>query len=143
MTIFVGVVSLEGTLSSSIDGITAKTAKTIVSSGIPVVGKILGDVVDSVLGCGIILKNAVGLVGIIVIIGICILPILKLSMLTISYQLVSSVSGVIADDKIVKLLEQIADIFKILLAILCSISFMVIIGTALLLKMSNIGIMYR
>ena len=64
-------------------------------------------------------------------------------MLTISYQLVSSVSGVIADDKIVKLLEQIADIFKILLAILCSISFMVIIGTALLLKMSNIGIMYR
>lgn len=143
LTIFVGVVSLEGTLSSSIDGITAKTAKTIVSSGIPVVGKILGDVVDSVLGCGIILKNAVGLVGIIVIIGICILPILKLSMLTISYQLVSSVSGVIADDKIVKLLEQIADIFKILLAILCSISFMVIIGTALLLKMSNIGIMYR
>lgn len=143
LTIFVGVVSLEGTLSSSIDGITAKTAKSIVSSGVPVVGKILGDVVDSVLGCGVILKNAVGLVGVIVIIGICILPILKLSVLTISYQLVASVGGVIADEKIVKLLEQIADIFKILLAILCTISFMVIIGTALLLKMSNIGMMYR
>ena len=143
LTVFVGVVSLEGTLSSSIDGITAKTAKSIVSSGVPVVGKILGDVVDSVLGCGVILKNAVGLVGVIVIIGICILPILKLSVLTISYQLVESVGGVIADEKIVKLLEQIADIFKILLAILCTISFMVIIGTALLLKMSNIGMMYR
>lgn len=143
LTVFVGVVSLEGTLSSSIDGITAKTAKSIVSSGVPVVGKILGDVVDSVLGCGVILKNAVGLVGVIVIIGICILPILKLSVLTISYQLVASVGGVIADEKIVKLLEQIADIFKILLAILCTISFMVIIGTALLLKMSNIGMMYR
>lgn len=56
LTVFVGVVSLEGTLSSSIDGITAKTAKSIVSSGVPVVGKILGDVVDSVLGCGVILK---------------------------------------------------------------------------------------
>ena len=111
LTVFVGVVSLEGTLSSSIDGITAKTAKSIVSSGVPVVGKILGDVVDSVLGCGVILKNAVGLVGVIVIIGICILPILKLSVLTISYQLVASVGGVIADEKIVKLLEQIADIF--------------------------------
>ena len=54
LTIFVGVVSLEGTLASSVDGITAKTAKTIVSSAIPVVGKILGDVVDSVLGCGVI-----------------------------------------------------------------------------------------
>lgn len=39
LTIFVGVVSLEGTLSSSIDGITAKTGKAVVSSAIPVVGK--------------------------------------------------------------------------------------------------------
>ncbi len=143
LTIFVGVVSLEGTLASSVDGITAKTAKTIVSSAIPVVGKILGDVVDSVLGCGVILKNAVGFLGVIVIIGICILPILKLSILTISYKLVASISEVVADSKIVSLLEQIADIFKILLAILVSVSFMVMIGTTLLVKMSNSGMMFR
>ena len=143
LTIFVGVVSLEGTLSSSVDGITAKTAKAIVSSAVPVVGKILGDVVDSVLGCGVILKNAVGFVGVIIIIGICILPILKLIVLTFSYKLVASVCEVIADDKIVKLLDEIADIFKILLAILVSIMFMVIIGTTLLIKMSNTGMMFR
>ena len=143
LTIFVGVVSLEGTLSSSVDGITAKTAKAIVSSAVPVVGKILGDVVDSVLGCGVILKNAVGFVGVIIIIGICILPILKLTVLTFSYKLVASVSEVIADDKIVRLLDEIADIFKILLAILVSIMFMVIIGTTLLIKMSNTGMMFR
>lgn len=143
LTIFVGVVSLEGTLSSSVDGITAKTAKTLVSSAVPVVGKILGDVVDSVLGCGLILKNAVGFVGVIIIIGICILPILKLSVLTFSYKLVASISEVIADSKIVKLLDEISDIFKILLAILVSISFMVIIGTTLLVKMSNTGMMFR
>ena len=139
LTVFVGVVSLEGTLSSTVDGITAKTAKSIVSSAVPVVGKILGDVVDSVLGCGVILKNAVGFLGVIIIIGICILPILKLAVLTFSYKLISSVSEVIADAKIVKLLEEVADIFKILLAI----SFMVIIGTTLLIKMSNTGMMFR
>lgn len=143
LTIFTGIVSLEGTLSSSIDGITAKTAKTIVSSTIPVVGKILGDVVDSVLGCGIILKNAVGFLGVIIIIGICIMPILKLSVLTISYKLVASISEVVADEKIVKLIEQISDIFKILLGIIAAISFMVIIGTTLLIRMSNSGMMYR
>lgn len=143
LTIFVGIVSLEGTLSGSIDGITAKTAKTIVSSAVPVVGKILGDVIDSVLGCGVILKNAVGFLGVIIIIGICILPILKLSVLTIFYKLVASISEVIADSKIVKLLDQIADVFKILLAILVSVSFMVIIGTTLLIKMSNTGMMFR
>ena len=57
--------------------------------------------------------------------------------------MVSSVIEVIADSKIVKLLDEIADIFKILLAILVSVSFMVIIGTTLLIKMSNTGMMFR
>lgn len=78
LTIFVATVSLEGTLSSSVDGITAKTTKAVVSSAIPIVGKILGDAVDSVLGCGIILKNAVGIVGVVIILGICVIPVLKL-----------------------------------------------------------------
>ena len=42
LTVFVGVVSLEGSLTSSIDGVTAKTAKAAVSSLIPIVRKNLG-----------------------------------------------------------------------------------------------------
>lgn len=143
LTIFVGVISLEGTLSSSVDGITAKTAKAIVSSSIPIVGKILGDAVDTVLGCGVILKNAIGFIGVIIILGICIIPILKLATLTICYKLLAGLCEPIADGKIVKLLEQMGDIFKVLMAILCSVSVMVIIGTTLVIKISNSGMMYR
>ena len=143
LTIFVGVVSLEGTLASSVDGVTAKTTKAVVSSAIPVVGKILGDAVDTVLGCGIVLKNAIGLVGVIIVLGICIMPIIKLAILTIFYKLVSTVVQPVADEKIVDLLEQIGDIFKIFLGILCAMSFMLIIGTTLVLKMSNSAMMYR
>lgn len=143
LTVFVGVVSLEGTLSSSVDGITAKTTKAVVSSAVPVVGKILGDAVDTVLGCGIVLKNAVGLVGVVIVIGICIMPILKLFVLSVSYKLLSTVVQPIADEKIIDLLEQIGDIFKIFLGILCAISFMLIIGTTLVLKISNGTMMYR
>ena len=143
LTIFLGVVSLEGTLPSSVDGVTAKTTKAVVSSAIPVVGKILGDAVDTVLGCGIVLKNAIGLVGVIIVLGICIMPIIKLAILTIFYKLVSTVVQPVADEKIVDLLEQIGDIFKIFLGILCAMSFMLIIGTTLVLKMSNSAMMYR
>ena len=125
------------------DGITAKTAKTVVSSAIPVVGKILGDAVDTVLGCGIVLKNAVGIVGVIIVIGICIMPIIKLSILFLSYKLLAIVSEPIADKNIVGLLEQIGDVFKIFLGIICALSFMQIIGTSLVLKMSNSSVMYR
>ena len=143
LTIFVGLISLEGTLASSIDGITAKTAKAAVSSMIPVVGKILGDSVDSVLGCGLVLKNALGVVGVIVIIGICVITIIKLTILTIMYNISSAVIEPLADEKIVKLLEEFGDVFKLLLAILCSVSIILIIGVTLVIKISNSGMMYR
>lgn len=143
LTIFVGVLSIEGTLGSSVDGITAKTAKAAVSSFIPVVGKVLGDAVDTVIGCSAILKNAIGIVGVIVVIAICITPILKLAIITIIYHLTAALCEPIADSKIVSLITQMADTFKILLAILCSISAMLIIGITLVINISNTGLMYR
>ena len=143
LTLFVGLVSLEGTLSSNVDGITAKTTKAAVSSFIPVVGKILGDAVDAVIGCSSILKNALGIIGVVVIIGICIAPIIKLTILMIIYYLGAAVCQPIADEKIIKLLEQMGDTFKTLLAILSSISVMLIIGVTLVVKISNSGLMYQ
>jgi len=143
LTVFVGVLSLEGTLTSSVDGITAKTAKVAVSSLIPIVGKVLGDTVDSVLGCGIILKNAIGIVGVIIIIGICIMPIIKLATLSIMYTLASAVIQPLADEKIVKLLDEMGGVFKLLLAIICAVSVLLIIGVTLVIKISNTGMMYR
>ena len=142
LTLFVGIASLEGSLSSSIDGVTAKTTKAAVSNFIPVVGKILGDAVDTVMGCSVILKNALGVVGVIIIIGICIIPILKLSTLTIMYYLGSALCQPIADGKVIKLLSHMGDTFKLLLAILCSVSVMLIIGITLIVRISNSGVMY-
>lgn len=143
LTLFVSLVSIEGSLSSSVDGITAKTTKAAVSNFIPVVGKILGDAVDTVIGCTSILKNAVGVIGVIVIIGICITPIIKLTLLMGTYYIGAAICQPIADEKIIKLLEQMGDTFKILLGILCSVSVMLIIGTTLVMKISNSGLMYR
>lgn len=143
LTIFVGVLSVEGSLSSTVDGITAKTAKAAVTNFIPVVGKILGDAVDTVIGCSNVLKNAVGIVGVIVIVCICIGPIIKLAVLMALYYLAGAICQPIADEKIVKLLDQMGDTFKMLLAIMCSISVMLIVGTTLVIKITNSGLMYR
>ena len=71
------------------------------------------------------------------------MPIIKLSILTISYKLLATLSQPIADKNIMSLLDQIGDIFKIFLGILCAFFFMLIIGTTLVLKMSNSTMMYR
>ena len=143
LTLFVGIISVEGSLSSTVDGITAKTTKAAVSNFIPVVGKILGDAVDTVMGCSNILKNAVGIVGVVVVIAICVGPIIKLAILMGLYYLAGAVCQPIADEKIVKLLEEMGNTFKMLLAIMCSVSVMLIVGTTLVLKITNSGLMYR
>ena len=138
LTLFVGIVSLQGNLSSSIDGVTAKTTKTAVSSFIPVVGKILGDAVETVMGCSVILKNALGVVGVIIIVGICIIPIFKLVTLMTVYYLGAALCQPIADTKIIKLLSHMGDTFKLLLAILCSVAVMLIIGITLVIRIFNV-----
>lgn len=143
LTLFVGILSIEGSLSSNVDGITAKTAKAAVSNFIPVVGKILGDAVDTVIGCASILKSAVGIVGVIVVISICVVPIIKLAILTVTYHLTAAVCEPIADGKIVSILSQMGDTFKTLLAIMFSVSVMLMIGITLVVKISNSGLMYR
>lgn len=135
--------SLEGSLTSSVDGLTLKTTKAVVTSAIPVVGKLLGETVDAVLACSNILKNAVGFVGIFVVLSICLMPIIKLAIMSISFNLASALAEPIADKKIVSVLEQIGDSFKILLGMLCTISVMLMIGLTLVIKITNSGMMYR
>ena len=138
LTIFTGVLSLESTLTGHVDGITTKTTKAIVSSAVPVVGKILSDTAEVVLGSGVILKNAVGIVGVIVIIGICAMPIIKLAVLAVLYHILSAVCQPIADKKIIDIIEQMRDTFKVLLAMICSISVMLIIGVTIVIKISSV-----
>ena len=106
-------------------------------------GKALGDSIDTVLGSAVVLKNAVGIVGILVIVSIAIVPIIKMSLITIAYSIATTLAEPIADSKIVKLLEQIGDTFKVLLGILFVITAMFLIGVAIVIKISNSGMMFR
>jgi hypothetical protein len=59
------------------------------------------------------------------------------------YSLTSSLIEPISDAKIVKLLDEMSGIFKLMLAVLCSVSVLLIIGVTLVIKISNSGMMYR
>lgn len=138
LTVFVCVLSVEGTLSSSVDGLTAKTAKAAVSNFIPVVGKVMGDTVDSVIGCANLLKNAVGSIGVAILIGIVASPIIKITIMWWLIKILGALCETIADEKIVKLFDSLADSYKVLFGILISVSVMFIIGITIVLRITNI-----
>lgn len=79
--------------------------------------------------------------GIIVVIGICAIPIIKLTVLTLLYSFSAAIAEPLADKKIVNVLEQIGGTFKVLLAIMFCITALLTIGIAIVLKISNTGLM--
>lgn len=81
--------------------------------------------------------------GILVVISICIVPIIKLAVMSLLFNLTSALSEPIADKKIVSILEQMGDTFKVLLGMVSAISVMLIIGLTLIIKITNSGMMYR
>ena len=83
------------------------------------------------------------MVGIVVIVSICIVPIIKLSVLSMAYSLSAALAQPVADKTVVKLLERFSGTMKVLLGIVFVVSAMFLIGVAIVVKISNSGMMYR
>ena len=143
LLIFTCILSLEGTLASTVDGITSKIAKNVVSSAIPVVGKLLGDTVDSVIGGVAITKNAIGVIGVLVILAITISPLIKSFIVMIVFNLSAAFIEPIADTRISKCMNGMAGSLKIMVGILATIVFIFIIGITMMIRISNASLMYQ
>ena len=143
LVIFIGILSLEGTLASNVDGITAKGAKAVVSTVIPVVGKALSDATDSILGAASITKNAIGVLGVIVLAGISIGPLLKALVMMIVFQLGAALVEPMVDKRISSCISEIGDSIKMIFAVLATSSILFIISTTLMIKVGNFSMMYR
>ena len=67
MVIFLGVLSIGGGLASNVDVLSSKVTKTVIQNAVPVVGKLISDASDSIIGSIRLTKSAVGTIGIIII----------------------------------------------------------------------------
>lgn len=134
LTVFTCILSMETTLGKGVDQMATKTTKTAVSTFVPVVGKILGDTVESVLSCTNVIKNAVGTLGMIGVIFITAVPLIRIGLTTIFLYLISGLAEVVADKKIVYVIEQMGDSCKVLLASMATVVMMLIIGFTITMR---------
>ena len=123
--------------------IIAKTTKTLVSTAIPVVGKALSDATDSIIGAASITKNALGIVGIIAIIGIVCVPIIKALIMMFVFNISSALIEPIVDKRMSKCVGETAESIKIIFGLMTTVSILFIIAMTLMLKISNFTLMYK
>ncbi len=142
-TIFIGVLSVQGIMAASFDGVSIRTTKYAIETFVPVVGKMFSQTVDVVINSSLMLKNAVGIVGLMVAISICLYPILKILSLIAVYKLSSALLEPISDERIVNCLNEIGGVLVILLVTLLGIAILFFLTIALLMGLGNITVMMR
>lgn len=143
LTVFVGVVSVQGTVGAVVDGVTSKTAKFAIGAFIPVAGKYLADAADTVIGCTLLIKNAAGVAAMIGIIVICIVPLLKMLALIALFKLACALVEPIAEKRITDCITQVAGSLTFIFGIAASIAFMFLITITIIVSASNLSVMIR
>ena len=76
-TVFLGAMSLQGVTSASIDGVAIRAAKYAVDNFVPVVGGMFSDTMDTLVGCTLIVKNALGVATVIALLSVLAAPLIR------------------------------------------------------------------
>jgi stage III sporulation protein AE len=143
LTSFLGVISIQGVLASSVDGVTLRTARFAMDRFIPIVGGFMSEAIDAVFGCSLLLKNAIGVVGLILILMIISLPILKILSLIFIYKITAALIEPITDKKIVDCLNDMSSLLTVLCATVVSVAIMFFIAVTAVVGAGNITAMIR
>ena len=143
LTVFTGVITIQGIATSSIDGVMAKTAKFTVDNFIPIIGDFLSEALDTVIGCTMLLKNGVSIVGLIMLVFITILPIIKILIIFLSYKLGAALIQPIIDNGLVQSLNDISNTIFVLLCCMASVGVLFFIAITIIMGVGNATLMLK
>lgn len=143
LTVFLGVISVQGITSSVADGVTIRTAKYVTGNFVPVVGKMFADATDTVISASLLVKNSIGLAGVIIILFLCAFPAIKILTLALIYNLAAAVMQPLGDTPITTCLQAIGKTLLYVFAALAAVSMMFFLAITILLTAGNITVMMR
>lgn len=143
LTAFLGILSVQGATSAVADGITVKTAKFVASNFVPVVGRMFSDATDTVLGASLLVKNSVGVVGVVILLLLCAFPAIKIFALSFVYQFTSAIMQPLGNSPIISCLSTIGKNMMFVFAALATVCLMFFLALTVIITAANISVMVR
>ncbi|MDF2889672.1 MAG: Sporulation stage protein [Clostridia bacterium] len=143
LTVFLGVISVQGVASSSLDGMTIKTAKFAMDKFVPIVGKFLNDAFDTVVSCSMLIKNGIGIAGLVVLLMICLFPLIKILSIIAIYKITSALIEPILDNQIVKCLNDMSNSLLIIFSAVISVGVLFFVFITVIMGVGNMTVMLR
>jgi len=136
-TLFFAVFSIQGISAGSFDSIGIRTTKYTIKSYVPVMGGYLSDGMDLILSSSVLIKNSIGLVGILLIISTIISPILEIVVCSLMLKLVSAILQPLGNNKTSSFLGGVSKSITMLSTSIIAIGFMYILSVGMLMSASN------
>ena len=142
-TVFLGAMSLQGICSASVDGVVLRAAKYAVGNFVPVVGGMFSDTMDTLVGCTLIVKNALGVAAMLVLLMAILAPMMRTLAVIFVMKLSAALLEPVADCEIVRAIgdfSRIIVLFLITMLCVCTMYFLLIVQ---MLLMGNLTVMLR
>ena len=114
--VFTGYISITGAVSGTADQAAVKAAKLTISSAVPVIGSIMSDASETILVSAGVVKNSVGIYGLIAVVAIVAVPFLKIGLQYLLLKLTGSVCSLFMDKQLSGLLDDFSSSMGLLLA---------------------------
>ena len=126
LTLFITFLTLGSTVSGSVDQLSLKAARFAVSGTVPVVGGIISDAAETMLSGAVLVKNAVGVFGMLCVTAVCLVPFLKAGAAYLLFKAGAAVMSPVCGKELGSMLGGIGEGVGLLLGMLgtcCAILF--------------------
>lgn len=133
MTIYTGILTVQGLISNAADNVTMKTAKFVVEGTVPVIGGAVSDAMNTVISCTGLLKTAVGAYAIIVFILAFLPQLLECLIWLLAADLSLAVSDILGISNLSGMLKAIREALRLLVALVLASALTMIISVSVML----------
>lgn len=135
-TLFLSVISVKGSITTSVDNTVIKTTQTAVSNFIPVVGKFVSDSLESIMGATEVIGKTAGVIGIIVMCVVTITPIIQMLVIFLAHKVLAALAETLTDNKnTIGIIDSFAETYKVLLGVLIGVLALFVMSSGVLIKL--------
>jgi stage III sporulation protein AE len=143
LTVFLGVISVQGASAAVTDGVTIRTAKFVTGNFIPVIGRMFTDATDTVVSASVLLKNTVGIAGVGILLIIVAFPAIKILMIAFIYKFAAAILQPLGGGPIITCLDIISKSVIYVFAALAIVSLMFFLCITVIVAAGNLTMMMR
>ena len=142
-TVFLGAMSLQGVVSASIDGVAIRAAKYAVDNFVPVVGGMFSDTMDTLVGCTLIVKNALGAASALALVFAMAGPLVRTMAVVFVFKLSAALLEPVADAQVVGAIGDFSRTLVLFLITMLCVGTMYFLLIVQLLLVGNLTVMLR